>query len=153
MRPPGRLPLGALAGCAMAVPLTGWAASFGVFLHARDQWESRNPSDYHFVLERQCYCAGPNRVRIRVSGGQVTDVVDLESDLPIEDPEVRRGYPTVAELLSLIDDARRKTVDNLTITYHRTLGYPSRIYIDYSYRMADDEVDYRLSEMVVESVR
>ncbi len=35
----------------------------------------------------------------------------------------------------------KKKPDSLTIVCDRRLGYPSRIYIDYSYRITDEEVD------------
>jgi len=115
-------------------------------LNARARWEASAPSDYSFVLERNCYCAAPNHVRIQVRGGKVVQVEDLQSGRRLTDEAILAQYPTIDQLLALIDRAVQKKPDNLTITYDRHLGYPSRIYIDYSYRMADEEVDYHITE-------
>ncbi len=119
-------------------------------MSARQNWENAAPRNYSFVFERHCYCAGPNRVRVRVRGGKVAEVQSLPDGQRFTDPDTLRSYPTVEELLSLIDRAVARKPDNLTITYDRYLGYPSRIYIDYSYRVADDEIDYRLSDLRME---
>ena len=120
-------------------------------LGARQNWELTAPRDYRFVLERRCYCAGPNRVRIQVRDGKVVGVEDLETGQVLTDPATLRHYPTIDEILALIDRAMTRHPDNLTITYDRHLGYPARVYIDDSYRMADDEIDYRISEVVIGS--
>lgn len=118
-------------------------------LSARQNWELTAPRDYGFVLDRRCYCAGPNRVRIQVRDGKVAAVEDLDTGKVLTDPASLRQYPTIDQVLEQIDQAMTRHPDNLTITYDRHLGYPARVYIDYSYRMADDEVDYRISDVVI----
>jgi len=119
-------------------------------LSARQNWELSHPRNYSFVLERDGYLAGPGRVRIQVREGRVVQVEDLASGRLYTDEKTLSRYPTIDQLLALIDRAVKRNPDNLTITYDRNLGYPSRIYIDYSYRMADEEVDYRISQVKIE---
>ncbi len=116
-------------------------------LKARENWELAHPENYSFMLERNCYCAGPRRVRVQVRQGRVVRVEDLESGERYTDEKTLRRYPTIEQLLTLIDEAMKKKPDSLTIVYDRRLGYPSRIYIDYSYRIADEEIDYRISNL------
>ena len=119
-------------------------------LSARQNWELAHPRDYSFVLERNCYCAGPGKVRVQVRQGRVVAVEDLQSGSRHTDEQTLRQYPTIDQLLALIDLAMERRPDNLTITYDSHLGYPSRIYIDYSYRVADDEVDYKVTDVKIE---
>ncbi len=118
--------------------------------NARQKWELAHPQNYSFVLERNCYCAGPARVRVQVRQGKVVAVEDLESGRRYTDEGTLKNYPTIEDLLALIDKALQRRPDNLTITYDRRYGYPSRIYIDYSYRLADEEVDYRISQVEIQ---
>ncbi len=120
---------------------------------ARQNWELTAPRDYRFVLDRRCYCAGPNRVRIQVRDGEIVAVEDLDTGKVLTDPASLRQYPTIDKILEQIDRAMMRHPDSLTITYDRHLGYPARVYIDYSYRMADDEIDYRISDVMIGPAR
>ena len=118
------------------------------FLSARDNWEQNDYQDYRYTLEQECYCPQPKRTRVTVRAGRVTGVTDLGTGRPLSAAEAA-GYPTVSGLFRLIDRSVGKRPDSMTIVYHRSLGYPERIRIDFSYRVADDELDYRLSGMEI----
>lgn len=115
-------------------------------LSARDNWTLNRRTDYRFVLHRSCYCASPNDVRIEVRDGRITEVVDLASGTPL-DPKLHREYPTVDELFTQIDAAIVRKPDSMHVEYDRHLGFPARVAIDFSYRMADEEIGYTIEDM------
>ena len=117
-------------------------------LSARDNWE-RNPHEhYRYTLHRQCYCPTPKDVRVEVVAGQVTRVTDLASGKDVA-PRLLSAYAGIDELLARIDAAVQRRPDSLRIEYDRHLGYPKRVYIDPSYRVADDETDYRIEDVTI----
>lgn len=115
-------------------------------LSARANWESLDHPNYRFTLRRQCYCAGPERVIVEVANGTITAVRDARNNEPL--PAHRLGdYRTIPELFAEIDAAVPQKPDSLSIEYDRSLGYPRRVRIDFSYRMADEEIDYEIESM------
>lgn len=117
-------------------------------LSARDNWHQRNPSAYTYTLHRRCYCASPNDVRVEVAGGQVVAVTVLESGQPV-DRQYLGDYRTIAELMAELDEAVTRRPDSLLIEYDRYLGFPKRVRIDFSYLMADEELDYTIEDVEI----
>ena len=97
----------------------------------------------------QCYCSLPQHVRVYVSNGRVIRVTDLDNRRDITDPKLQKLYNTIPEYFALIDEAVAKRPDSMTVVYERYLGYPSKILINHSYRMADEELDFQLSDVTV----
>lgn len=117
-------------------------------LSARANWEAADHPHYRYRLQRECYCAAPNDVVVQVADGRVVAVTDTQTGQPV-DPAQWRGYRTVPELFAEIDDAVSRQPDSLLVEYHRTLGYPQRVRIDFSYRMADEEIDYAIASLEI----
>ena len=117
-------------------------------LSARANWEQANPPRYRFVFRRQCYCALPNNVLIEVENDQVVAVRRLEDGVPVPQQQFRE-YPTIDHLLTEIDNAMRSHPDSLLVEYDRVQGFPKRVGIDFSYRTADDEIDYTIDRVEI----
>lgn len=117
-------------------------------LSARANWEQARPSRYRFVFRRQCYCALPNDVLIEVDENKVVSVRRLEDGAPVPQQQLRE-YPTIDQLLTQVDSAMRGHPDSLLVEYDRVQGFPKRVRIDFSYRTADDEIDYTIDRVEI----
>ena len=117
-------------------------------LSARANWESLDHQNYRFTLRRQCYCAGPEQVIVEVADGRIAAVRDARNKQPVS-THLLGDYRTIPELFAEIDAAVPQKPDSLSIEYDRSLGYPKRVRIDFSYRMADEEIDYEIESMEI----
>ncbi len=117
-------------------------------LSARENWRQNPHAHYRYVLHRRCYCPAPNDVRVEVANGRVTNVTDLKSgkDLP---PARLSGYASIDELIARIDAAVARKPDSMRVEYDRHMGYPKRVHIDPSYRIADDEIDFTIESVTL----
>lgn len=116
-------------------------------MNGRQTWTLTGIRDYVYTLEARCYCDLPGRTRIYVLGGLVTKVVDLSTSREYVGLRGLDAFPTIPELFGLIDTLVSQQPDRLTIEHDRWLGYPIRIFADPSRRLADDEIDYRVSDL------
>ncbi len=116
----------------------------GVGMNARATWRLNDYQDYVYRLEQVCYCVLPKVVRVYVVAGKVVQVEDLKTGQLHREDDMLRNFHAVSGLLDLIDRLVAKHPDNMSIRYNRHLGYPELIKIDQSYRMADEEIDYRV---------
>jgi hypothetical protein len=111
----------------------------------RELWASNTAGSYEFELFRSCFCRYAGRFHVRVVDYDVESVQDLLSarPLPITDFE---SFRTIEELFDLVEDARRRRADVVEIEF-TDRGYPSRITIDYSRQVADDELHVEVTNV------
>lgn len=115
-------------------------------LSARANWTLNRRRNYRFVLHRDCYCSTPNDVEIEVRDGEVAKVTDLANGKTL-DAQAHTEYPTIASLLDEIDTAVDRKPDSMHVEYDRRLGFPARVDIDFSYRMADEELRFTIEKV------
>ena len=134
--------LAALAACS---DLTGPKAEL---TDARERWESRRLSQYQYKFQRICFCIEETTraVTIRVQGGVVTAAWYLADNSPVPAEDLR-FYPTVDQLFETIEDAIDRDPARLEVEYDRATGHPTRIDLDYSEQVADDELFIRAWEL------
>lgn len=95
------------------------------FATQRQVWQSNNAKNYSFVSSHSCFCtpnfALPLRVTV-VNNAVASIVVDASGQA------VPLNYrPTIDGLFDFIDEEERSRPALLDVTYHATLGYPTRI--------------------------
>jgi hypothetical protein len=109
------------------------------FGSAQRLWTSQNLTDYDFEYRRGCFCPNPGTISVAVRDGEVVAGITEDGEpLPAEE---LAEVPTVAELFDIARDAFANA-DEVSVEYHETLGYPTRISIDWYEDAADDEVSY-----------
>jgi hypothetical protein len=108
---------------------------------ARGRWRAADVRDYHFTVERQCFCVPAFR-------GPVTIVV--RDDVPLAAPAPFTGVATVPRLHAVVQEAIDDRVDRLAVEYDK-LGVPTSIFVDRSTSVADEEIGYRLSSFAVDA--
>jgi hypothetical protein len=86
---------------------------------AESLWQSKNLSNYSYVVDVACFCMLTGPAKVEVFGGQVVRVtlVATGAQLPTA------GHYTVDEMFDQI----RSATPGLTVVFDRTLGYPTRI--------------------------
>jgi hypothetical protein len=110
---------------------------------ARQRWQAAHIRDYHFTIERVCFCAPSSR-------GPATIVV--RNDVPLAPPAEFADVATVRKLHAIVQKAINDRVAHLTVAYDPR-GVPLSIAIDGSEMIADDEITYRVSGFTVDRPR
>lgn len=111
---------------------------------ARQRWAAAGLDAYTLTLERICFCPSPDFTGpfdVTVRNGAI-DTVELNG-ATVDD---ERGM-SVAALFELIDDAYAQGAEQVTVAFDAELGYPTRVSIDYSTMMADEEIGYTVSAL------
>lgn len=111
------------------------------FVQAAERWAEAGPDDYRMTLQRSCFCPsdwrGPFRVTVRDGA-----VVEATYDGAAVDAE---RVVTAEALLALLRDAYVRGADRVDAFYDSEFGFPTRLYIDYSALLADEEVGYEVT--------
>ena len=109
------------------------------------KWRSQNLEDYEFTLQISCFCVleytYPKRVVVK--NNEVFQV----NETPIEeinDPSIR----TIDGYFSFIRETRKEKPDEEEITFDPEMGYPTTIFFDISYMIADEEIRYSISNLI-----
>ena len=112
-------------------------------------YPSFTPSDYTYTLRVQCFCAGAGTpIRVTVVGGKVTRAVYAESGRGVHrgDPADGRLAVTIAQVIGAANDTGAATVE---VTWPAGQDYPSSVSVDQSKQMADEEIGYTVSDVVI----
>lgn len=109
-------------------------------------WQSKAVAGYEVTIEQTCFCPPDllQPMRVTVRQGKVIDIEGLEQ--PLNHPEVLdERRLTIEGLLGLIAESG-ETVSKLVVQYDQHYGFPTRLEIDGSPFIADDEFSYRLTD-------
>lgn len=109
------------------------------------KWRDQNLESYEFTLQISCFCIReytlPKRVVV-----QNNEVVQVD-DTPYEELN-DSAIQTIDGYFDFIRETRKQNPDEEEITYDTDLGYPTYIFFDISYQMADEEISYTISELI-----
>jgi hypothetical protein len=108
---------------------------------AKQRWQAAQNSNYHYTVERQCFCTPSFR-------GPVTIIV--RNDKSENTPAGFENVATVPLLHAIVQKAINDKVDRLAVAYDRR-GVPVRIAIDRRVMIADDEITYLVSGFTVDT--
>ena len=109
------------------------------------KWRDQNLKSYEFTLQISCFCIReytlPKRVVV-----QNNEVVQVDGT-PYEELN-DSAIQTIDGYFDFIRETRKQNPDEEKITYDTNLGYPTYIFFDISYQMADEEIRYTISELI-----
>ncbi len=138
---------------ALTVALAGCSLANGDLRENRARWQEVGVDSYRYVLRVGCFCPPEitDPVVVEVRDGVVASVTSQATGLAVEWPESFVAYDTVEELFDVVGNALDRGADELSVAYHDEYGVPVSIEIDYSERVADDEMglyvdDFTLTE-------
>ena len=109
------------------------------------KWRDQNLKSYEFTLQISCFCIReytlPKRVVVQNNEVVQVDVTPYEE---LNDSAIQ----TIDGYFDFIRETRKQNPDEEEITYDTDLGYPTYIFFDISYQMADEEIRYTISELI-----
>jgi hypothetical protein len=127
-----------LAGAACEAPTA--PGEIDTLIAARALWRARVSDSYTFTVNRGCFCVlGGQTVTVTVSNGAVT-TAEYESSGAAVDKALLTYVSTVPDLFDLIQSAIDAKPAQFAATYDPVYGYPTRIEVDYSANVVDDEL-------------
>lgn len=108
-----------------------------------------DPQDYSYTLRVSCFCADAgNAVRVKVVAGKAVEATwsktrngDTKGDPA---PDYRR-----ITINTVIDAANDTEAAQIDVTWPAGQDYPTSVYIDQDTMMADEEIGYDISDVVV----
>ncbi|WP_107669726.1 DUF6174 domain-containing protein [Cyanothece sp. BG0011] len=109
-------------------------------------WRSQQLKNYQYIYQKRCFCPLPTNepLKVSVKNDKITQVVNLNNNQVITDLTLAN---TIEELFNIIEEGIQRNADELLITYDPTLGYPTRVAIDYQKILADDEITYTVKNL------
>ncbi|MCB9026622.1 MAG: hypothetical protein H6625_09920 [Bdellovibrionaceae bacterium] len=113
--------------------------------------ENSEGQSYIYSYSRSCFCL-EEFAETRVSVGENGQITQVQKISPIGTFETLSvdEYNQVVSIEKLFEIIKKK-IDNkvahVDVEYDKELGFPSQIYVDYDFRMADDEVSYVINEL------
>lgn len=106
----------------------------------RARWRAVGSESYSYVVNRSCFCVlGGRQVTVIVRNGTVSAAEYMDSGSAV-DQALLTYVATVPDLFDLVEDALARTPAYFSATYDPVYGYPTRIEVDYSSNMMDDEL-------------
>ena len=108
------------------------------------KWREQGIEDYEFTLQISCFCIREYTLpkRIVVENNQVISV----DGTPYEELN-DSSFRTIDGFFNYIRETRERNPEEENITYDPKLGYPTYIYFDISYMIADEEIGYTISDL------
>ena len=112
-------------------------------------YPSYAPEDYTYTLHVSCFCMGAQAgIRVTVEDGEVTDAVYADDDRGVEAGAEVDDYRRLT-INDVIDAANNTHAARVDVTWPAGQDYPSKVYVDTSERIADEEVGYSVSDVSV----
>lgn len=121
---------------------------------AQARWARAGVRDYAYTVRVLAFAPGVQRpARVTVQNGRTVSITPGDNDPTLleNNGQVFAAYATLDDLFGVIQRAINARADSLDVDYDPTLGYPTRITIDYIRLAADDELGVNVSQF--EAVR
>jgi hypothetical protein len=117
----------------------------------RRLWAEQQPSRYHFVMERVCFCPLEivSPVEISVVDGVVVSRRYVATGAPVA-PQYASLFPTMDGLFDLIEDALERRAGRVEVVYEARWGFPQRATLDYIVDAVDDELAFSVRAFTVQ---
>lgn len=114
---------------------------------ARRRWLTTGPVDYQFLLQRSCECLlGGRRILVTVLSGRVTGARDQDTGQDLAAAELQ-GLPAIPAVFDQIELAIAQRAVLLEADYDEQDGHPTRVRVDVSSTVADDEYTLLISNL------
>lgn len=137
-----------LSGCLALVAPEG-PANIRDLVAARARWNLQGAANYTMRGSTNCFCMyGGQVVDIAVSNGVVTGVTLVATNTALPSG-MAGGFKSVEQLFDVIDEAIREGAQRIEVEYDPRRGYPTRLWIDRSERIADEEYGVNITALTV----
>jgi len=131
-----------ISACATRISLDKIAA-------AERQWKAAGVADYQFTIvvnrfRRDTDCSTGPRVEAEVRNSSLVKFGSCHGD-----EEYARSFGTVPALFAAVREMRGQRPAVLQVEFHPQLGYPERIYVNYSRWITDVSAQYEIRDFKV----
>lgn len=135
---------------ALVFILAACSAGGSEFSRNQEKWRDANITHYRMELNIGCFCAFRDQMplTVEVRDGQVVSMIATDGTLVLDtDPnyEFYAPHATIDLLFAELDAALNGEADSVTVTYDAPHGFPTEIAIDYSQKIADEEMYFSIS--------
>lgn len=116
----------------------------------RTKWAAQGAADYTFNFSRSCFCL-PDYTReatLAVASGQINSATYVD-DGAVVAAQVVREYKTIEGLFAAIEGAIATGAAQIDVEFDAALGFPSKVFIDEDFRIADEEAWYSAGKVVL----
>jgi hypothetical protein len=114
----------------------------------RSQWNSQGLTDYHYVVDQECFCFTTGPAVVSVRSGAVVAGVPYSSFYDSPFYYNSQFYASVNDLFDYLQSAINYPAYSLSAQFDPTFGYPSSLYIKYYQFGADDEINITVNNLV-----
>jgi hypothetical protein len=117
---------------------------FSSIENPKERWEAYNLEDYYIEQKWACECSQPYGAEIFVKENKVLDVNFSNHTLEGRQTNFDGAFSritTINEAFQLIDEYQSRA-DSIFVEYSPKYGYPTRLIIDKSFVIADEEIRY-----------
>lgn len=116
---------------------------------AKELWNSKNINHYMVKQQHSCFCT-PNSthpIQFEVKNGAVVtgSLEDINETDKLPASQLTVDPMTAEKAFAFIQDAIDRKADSIVVEYDAKLGNPTKINVDYSTMMADEEAYYTYS--------
>jgi len=116
----------------------------------RALWDGTAIDDYSMKFQRLCVFCSVDiliPVRITVRGDTISEVMDLDTEAPVEEP-APGAFLTIDGVFKDIQDAIDQDAMEIDVRYNSTFGYPTDVTIDVSRSLFIDDRQFQIREFV-----
>ncbi|MCB0391331.1 MAG: hypothetical protein KDD58_08570 [Bdellovibrionales bacterium] len=115
-------------------------------------WEESSAGKaYEYTYTKKCFCIDENsEIKVSVdSSGIIVGVQKINQNGQFESlsNEELNQIVSIEDLFMTIKQKVDGDLDYVNVNYDENLGYPSLVYIDYDFRMIDDEISYKIKSI------
>ncbi len=124
------------------VPLTGQKA----LDVNQTKWADANLTTYTFVVASSCFCVPEENIVVNVVDDAVASAFFSPSGVLLDDVRLAETL-TIDGYFGLIQQGIDGEFAQVDVEYNADFGFPTRLYIDRSEGIADDEVEYQIGSL------
>ncbi|WP_298613180.1 DUF6174 domain-containing protein [uncultured Thiothrix sp.] len=122
------------------------------FLDSRAKWDAAtsNAQSVSYTAQNSCFCP-PDYTRpmnITEQNGKIIDATYADTG-EVVPSYIRDGLLTMNERFDQLEQAYLSGADRIDVSYDPRLGYPSSVYVDQSFMIADEELSYTIKDLAV----
>ncbi|TXH69779.1 MAG: hypothetical protein E6Q85_08310 [Thiothrix sp.] len=121
-------------------------------IDSRAKWDAAtsDAQSVSYTAQNSCFCP-PDYTRpmnITEQNGKIIDATYADTGEAVPS-YIRDGLLTMDERFEQLEQAYLSGADRIDVSYDARLGYPSSVYVDQSFMMADEELSYTIKDLAI----
>lgn len=121
-------------------------------IDSRAKWDAAtsDAQSVSYTAQNSCFCP-PDYTRpmnITEQNGRIIDATYADTGEAVPS-YIRDGLLTMNERFDQLEEAYLSGADRVDVSYDPSLGYPSSVYVDQSFMMADEELSYTIKDLAI----